>query len=253
MPPCRRVPQYMQWYDWNITWCREDHPSIMPNPGTYPLVVDTLFAAPKFSCLFPRVLIDGGSTINILYRDTLVKLGLMERDLKCSRTTFHGIVPGLSCTPMGRIRMDVIFGTEENFRREPIWFEVTDLSSPYHALLGLPTFAKFMLNAYKPYMKMKLPGPNSVITITGEFRKSLECTSAGGSLADSQVIESEKRQLGKVIAMAQAQSKAPLPVGPAKRADEVSAFQSAKDSKKIALDPSDPTKFVVVGAVLSEK
>src|SRR4051812_32768019 len=225
----------------------------MPNPGTYPLVVDALFASTKFSRLFSRVLMDGGSTINILYRDTLVKLGLTERDLERSRTTFHGIVPGLSCTPLGRIRMDVIFGTEENFRREPIWFEVADLSSPYHALLGLPAFSKFIFNAQQTYLKMKIPGPNGVITVTGDFRKSLECTSAGGSLADSQVIETEKRQLGKVIAMAQAQNKNPLPVGPTKRADEESAFQSAKDSKKVALDPSSSTKFVVVGAGLSDK
>ena len=110
-----------------------------------------------------------------------------------------------------------------------------------------------MFNAQQTYLKMKIPGPNDVITVTGDFRKSLECTSAGGSLPVSQVIETEKRQLGKVIAMAQAQNKAPLPVGPAKRADEESAFQSAKDSKKVALDPSDSTKFVVVGAGLSDK
>jgi hypothetical protein len=110
-----------------------------------------------------------------------------------------------------------------------------------------------MISTQQTYLKMKIPGPNGVITVTGDFRKSLECTSAGGSLADSQVIETEKRQLGKVIAMAQAQSKAPLPVGPAKRAEEESAFQSAKDSKKIALDPSDSTKCVVVGAGLSDK
>src|SRR3954466_4888973 len=218
------IPQYMHWSDCDISWGRKDHPSILPNPGNYPLVVDALVACPKFSCKFSRVLIDGGSTINILYRDTLIKLGLTERDLERSRMTFHGIVPGLSCTPMGRIRLDVIFGMEENFRREPIWFEVADLSSPYHALLGLPTFAKFMFNAQQTYLKMKIPGPNGVITVTGDFKKALECTSAGGSLADSQVIETEKRQLGKVIAMAQAQSKAPLPVGPAKRAEEESAF-----------------------------
>src|SRR3954466_4456527 len=247
------VPQYMHWSDCDISWGRKDHPSIFPNPGNYPLVVDALVAGPKFSCKFSRVLIDGGSTINILYRDTMVKLGLSERDLERSRTTFHGIVLGLSCTPLGRIRLDVIFGTEENFRREPIRFEVADLSSPYHALLGLPAFAKFMFNAHETYLKMKIPGPNGVITVIGDFRKSLECTSAGGSLADSQVIVEEKRQLGKVIAMAQAQSKAPLPVGPAKRAEEESAFQSAKDSKKIALDPSDSTKCVVVGAGLSDK
>src|ERR1041385_8081700 len=122
----------------------------MPNPGTYPLVVDALFAAPKFSCLFSRVLIYPGSTINILYKDTMIKLELTEKDLERSRTTFHGIVHGFSCTPMGRIRLDVIFGIEDNFRREPVWFEVADLSSPYHALLGLPAIAKFMLNSYEP-------------------------------------------------------------------------------------------------------
>src|SRR3954468_18753615 len=63
--PMPAVPQYLEWSDCSIAWSREDHPSIMPNPGTYPLVVDALFAAPKFSCLFSRVLIDGGSTINI--------------------------------------------------------------------------------------------------------------------------------------------------------------------------------------------
>src|SRR4051812_43832420 len=166
----------------------------------------------------------------------MIMLGLTERDLKRSRTTFHGIVPGLSCIPLGRIRLDVIFGTEENFRREPIWFEVADLRIPYHALFGLPAFAKFMLNAHEPYLKMKIPGPNGVITVIGDFRKFLKCTSAGGNLSDSQVIAEEKRKLGKVITMAQAQSKDPLPVGPAKRSDEESAFQSAKDSKKVALD-----------------
>src|SRR3954470_20205303 len=235
------IPQYMYWSDCKITWGREDHPSIMPNPGTYPLVVDALFAAPKFSCLFSRVLIDPGSTINIPFRDTLIKLGLTERDLERSRTTFHGIVPGLSCTPMGRIRLDVVFGKEENFRRDPIWFEVADLSSPYHALLGLQAISKFMLNTYLPYLKMKLPGPNGIITVTGDFRKSLECTSAGGNLADSLVIAEEKRQLDRVVAMAQVQSKIPLPVGPDKRVDEETAFESAKESKKVALDPFDPT------------
>src|SRR3954465_2855768 len=195
------VPQYMHWSDSDISWSRRDHPRIFPNPGNYPLVVDALVVGPKFSCKLSRVIIDGGSTINILYRDTMIKLGLSERDLERSRTTFHGIVPGLSCTPLGRIRLDVIFGTEENFRREPIWFEVADLSSPYHALLGLPAFAKFMINAQQTYLKMKIPGPNGIITVIGDFKKSLECTSAGGSLADSQVLETEKLQLGKVIAM----------------------------------------------------
>ena len=100
---------------------------------------------------------------------------------------------------------------------------------------------------------MKLPGPNGIITVTGDFRKSLECSSAGANFADSLVVVEEKCQLDKVVAMAQDQSKAPLPVGPAKRADEETAFQAAKDIKKVDLDPFDPAKFAVVGAELSNK
>ena len=43
-----------------------------------------------------------------------------------SRTVFHGIVPGLSCSPIGKIKMDVLFGDKDHFRREAIWFEVVD-------------------------------------------------------------------------------------------------------------------------------
>ena len=143
----------------------------------------------------------------------------------------------------------MIFGTPENFRREPIWFEVADLTSPYHVLLGLPAFAKFMLVPHHPFLKMKLPGPQGVITICGDYRKSLECSAAGSKLAKSLVIAEEQRQLDKVVAMAQAQVKAPLSTGKARRAEDETQFQAAKDSKKIALDPSDPTKFVVVEAV----
>src|ERR1041384_7648022 len=86
MPP---VPQYVNWSDCDVTWTRADHPAILPNPRNYPLVVDALVAGPRFACKFSRVLVDGGSTINILYRDTMVKLGLTEQDLARSRTTFH--------------------------------------------------------------------------------------------------------------------------------------------------------------------
>src|ERR1041384_727337 len=214
----------MNWSDKVIEWGPEDHPSVMPNPGNYALVLDAIVAAPLFSCKFTRTLIDGGSAINILYRDTMIKLGISESELEPSRTVFHGIVPGLSCTPLGRIRLEVVFGSEENFRREPIWFEVADLSSPYHVLLESPAITKFMFNIMQPYLKMKLPGPNGPITVCGDYRKSLEFSSAGSKLVDSLVIDAERRQLDKVVAMAQAQMKAPMPSTKTKRSDDETSF-----------------------------
>ena len=75
------VPQYMHWSDITITWGREDHPGLMLNPGSYTLVVDSIVATPRYSCKFTRTLIDGGSSINILYRETMIKLGINEADL----------------------------------------------------------------------------------------------------------------------------------------------------------------------------
>ena len=45
---------------------------------------------------------------------------------------------------MGLIRLDVLFGTKGNHRRETISFEVVDHASAYHAILGRPALAKFM-------------------------------------------------------------------------------------------------------------
>jgi len=128
------VPMFMYWSEQEISWSRKDHPKVMPNPGGYALVLDPTFVGPDINVKFTRVLIDDGSSINILYRDTMLKMGVTENMLEPSRTTFHGIVSGVSCAPMGRIWIDVLFGTRENCRTETILFEVVDLKSPYHVL-----------------------------------------------------------------------------------------------------------------------
>ena len=45
----------------------------------------------------------------------MTKLGLKAEDLEPTRTVFHGIVPGLSCSPIGRVRLDVLFGDSSHF------------------------------------------------------------------------------------------------------------------------------------------
>ena len=51
----------------------------MPSPGSYALVLDATFAMDRRAARFSRVLIDGGSSINILYKDTMEKLGIKQR------------------------------------------------------------------------------------------------------------------------------------------------------------------------------
>jgi hypothetical protein len=55
-----------------ITFDRGDHPDYVPNPGVYPFVVDPIIAN---TCL-TKVLMDGGSSLNIIYTKTLDLLGI---------------------------------------------------------------------------------------------------------------------------------------------------------------------------------
>ena len=105
---------FMHWSDRPITWTREDQSAVMPSPGGYALVLNPTIVARR-TCKFSRVFINGGSSINILYRDMMTKLGLKAEDLDPTRTIFHGIVPGLSCSPIGWVQLDVLFGDSSHF------------------------------------------------------------------------------------------------------------------------------------------
>jgi hypothetical protein len=80
---------------------------------------------------------------------------------------------------------------------------VVDISSLYHALLGRPALAKFMAVPHYVYLKMKLPGPRGVITISGCYKKSMECERDKSKLAEELVIAEEKRQLLHRVALTQ--------------------------------------------------
>lgn len=244
------VPKFMHWSEQEITWSRKDHPRIMPSPGAYALVVDPTFVGSTINARFSRVLIDNGSSINIMYRDTMVKMGISANTLLPSRTTFHGIVPGASCAPMGKILVDVLFGTRDNYRTESILFEVVDLESPYHALLGRPALAKFMASTHTAYLKMKMPGPNGIITISGDYKRSMECASAGSNLTESLVIAAEKKKMHEVVAMAQA---AQLDMPGLTNPEQSAAFQPPKETKRIPVDTEHPERTAIIGVGLSEK
>jgi hypothetical protein len=75
------------------------------------------------------------------------------------------------------------------------------------------------------YLKMKLPGPRGVITVTGCYKKSIECARASSKLAEALVIAEEKRQLLQRVAAVQPGSLASglpaLPLKPASLSKEV--------------------------------
>ena len=66
------APVYLDWSDKPITFDQGDHPDCVPSPGKYPLVVDPVIDNTRLT----KVLMDGGSNLNIIYAETLGLLGI---------------------------------------------------------------------------------------------------------------------------------------------------------------------------------
>jgi hypothetical protein len=91
-------PSFLDWSEDAITFSREDHPNRIPNPGQYPLVVDPIIGNARFS----KVLMDGGSSLNILYVHTLHLLGIGLDQLRPRTTSFNGVARASASSPSGR-------------------------------------------------------------------------------------------------------------------------------------------------------
>jgi hypothetical protein len=105
------TPVYLDWSDKPITFDQGDHPNCVPSLGRYPLVVDPVIGNARLS----KVLMDGGSNLNIIYAETLGLFGVDLSMIRARAAPFHGIVPGKRVLPLGQLDLPVWFGTPSNF------------------------------------------------------------------------------------------------------------------------------------------
>jgi hypothetical protein len=191
------APVYLDWSDKPITFDQGDHPDFVPSPGRYPLVVDPIIGNVRLS----KVLMDGGSGLNIIYAETLELLGVDRSEVQADAAPFHGIAPGKRTLPLGRIDLPVCFGTPSNFRKEALTFEVVGLPGTYHAALGRPCYAKFMAVPNYTYLKLKMSGPNGIITLGSTYRHAyecdVECVEYAEALAESKALIADLERLSK--------------------------------------------------------
>jgi hypothetical protein len=119
-----------------------------------------------------RVLIDGGSGLNLLFTSTLKKIGLdIPKTLTLSRAPFYGTVLGNAATPLGSVVLPVTFGMKDNYRKKYIKFEVADFESSYHTILGRPELAKIMAVPHYVYLLLKMPRKTGILTFRGDLKK----------------------------------------------------------------------------------
>ena len=185
------TPRYLNWSQYPIQFSREDQWTSVGNTCHYPLVLDPTIAGMTVT----KVLIDGGAGLNIIFSETLRKMGLqLAGMITPTSTPFYGIVPGKAAMPLGQITLPVTFGTPSNYRIEFIKFEVADFDSSYHAILRCLALAKFMAIPHYPYLLLKMPGPNGVLSLRSDLKRAFDCdVQAIQIAAKAQATNSRKR------------------------------------------------------------
>jgi hypothetical protein len=127
----------LRWSEFPITFPRKDHWVHIPDPETYPLVVNPIVDG----AYLPKTLIDRGSSLNIIFTETLRKMDFDFNKMTASDEPFYEVVPGKVAYPIGCVCLPVTFGTKGNFRTEYLTFEVANFCSSYHTILGRPMLA----------------------------------------------------------------------------------------------------------------
>ncbi|KAI5016376.1 hypothetical protein ZWY2020_006227 [Hordeum vulgare] len=174
------TPKYLKWSQTDITFNQSDYPPHVPTPRRRALVVDPVVEGVRLR----KVLMDAGSGLNIIYANTLKGMGIPTSMLSDSNMQFHGVIPGKKAVSPRQIALDVVFGSNKNFRKEKFTFKVVDFQSVYHAILGRPAYDCFVARPCYVYLKMNMIGPKGVITITGDRQRAEECLQQGSKIAD---------------------------------------------------------------------
>ena len=94
-------PSYRPWSKVPITFSRADQWVDIPYTGRFPLILDVTVQ----KVLFRKVLVNGGSALNLLFVGALKELGLEIGDLTPSDSSFWGVVPSRASKPPGEFTL----------------------------------------------------------------------------------------------------------------------------------------------------
>jgi hypothetical protein len=241
------VPTPLRWSEVPITFSCADQWTSFFEPRRFPLVLKPVVAGSRLN----KVLIDGGSGLNILFTKTLKKMKLdITHMLTKSTSPFYGIIPRKAAIPLGSVVLPVTFGeTRQNYRTEYIKFEVADFKTSYHAILGRPAIAKFMAVPHYTLV-LKMPSPASVLSLQGDLKISFDCDTEAVELAATNQVPNAMMEI-YVASKKLAPSELDIP----EKSDKGNKPQPSEEVqvKAIDLGTGDSRKTTMTGAGLDPK
>jgi hypothetical protein len=242
------VPTPLRWSEVPITFSRADHWTSFSEPGRFPLVLKPVVAGSRRN----KILIDGGSGLNVLFTKTLKKMGLdITHMLTKGSSPFYGIVPGNAAIPLGLVVLPITFGeSRDNYRIEYVKFEIADFEMSYHAILGRSAIAKFMAVPHYTYLVLKMPSLVGVLSLQGDLRISHVCDTEAVEIASMKQVPNAMMEI-----YAASKKLAPSELDIPEKSDKANKPQPAEEVlvKTIDLGTGDNSKTTTIGAALDPK
>ncbi|KAJ8501038.1 hypothetical protein OPV22_011590 [Ensete ventricosum] len=177
-----------------------------------------------------RVMIDTGSSADILYFDAFQRLGLTDLDLTPLTSTLTGFT-GDSISPMGTTTIPVTFGGEPRSKTLLVSFMVVKLPSAYNAIIGRPTLNRLRAVVSTYHRVLKFPTRVGVDEVRSDPRESRDLTAT------------------MLFKRPRTEPFSAMPPGPEENTRDT---HSAERVLELSLDPNRPDKLVKVGSELAE-
>ncbi|XP_066341205.1 uncharacterized protein [Miscanthus floridulus] len=134
-----------------------------------------------------------------------------------------------------------------NYRVKHINFYVADFNTAYHAILGRPALAKFMVILHYAYLVLKMPSPVGVLALRANLSIIYACGTESLALAEA---TNPSIQMASVVTDAKTVLADDLEI-PSLEPPHASA--KSKETKEVGLGLDDPSKTVKIGAHLDPK
>ncbi|XP_012837778.1 PREDICTED: uncharacterized protein LOC105958312 [Erythranthe guttata] len=186
--------------------------------------IDALVVTTVVNFLVKKILVDGGSSADIMYLLAFKQLGIDKARFSPIFTPLKGFT-GEGILSMGEVELPVSLGEDPCRITKLIKFLIVDKPSPYNIILGRPAIHTFKSVPCSYHQKWKFPTPYGMGEVLGDRRLARECYA---------------RALREP-------SKKPKP---SKGGDDTQKSDKRKWLKLIEITPGDDSKLLRIGSDL---
>ncbi|KAH9668850.1 Ribonuclease H [Citrus sinensis] len=155
-----------------IMWTDEDEEGIL-YPYEDALVIKATVASKKFD----RILVDTGSSVDVLFKSTLEEMGIADRKLEHTNTSLKGFGGG-KLVPLGVVELPITIGSPPTERTMILDFVVVEEEGPYQMILGRPFLRMSKAVLSNHYLALKYRVNGVVGVVRGDQRIARSCYSS---------------------------------------------------------------------------